>query len=236
MAKRYGSAKDFPAHAAVFPLPGALLLPGGQLPLNIFEPRYLALVEDALMTPDRMIVMANTKHGKGVSTNPAEKPDLASIASAGRITGFMEGGDGRMMITLTGLIRVVLQDELQSTTAYRQFQIDAERYEADLHPDPTAAQINQDEIIGVVKAYADRHNLMMDFDAMRDAPADALVNSLCAIAPFGAMEKQALLEAEHVSDRANMFLALAQMLAAEEEVMPFAGNDDEDDGGGPKLN
>ncbi|MEM8800141.1 MAG: LON peptidase substrate-binding domain-containing protein [Pseudomonadota bacterium] len=199
----------------VFPLTGAVMLPGGELPLNIFEPRYLAMVRDA-MAHHRLVGMAQPNER---ATNPTAGPDspppVFSIGCVGRISQFSETDDGRFLITLTGLSRFEIIRELDTTTPYRQFEVDYAKFTADRAADGDRSEIDRGRLKAALMAYMDDKGLTADWDAIDAAPADMLVNSLAMICPFGAAEKQALLEAPTVSERADTMITLMSFSLAD---------------------
>jgi hypothetical protein len=212
MVTGYRKAVDLPQAIAVFPLDGALLLPAGQLPLNIFEPRYLNMIDDA-MAGDRLIGMVQTRGGD------PERPTLAPIGCVGKITSFAETPDGRYMISLTGLCRFALGDELPVATPYRQVRARFAPFEDDLHPDRGSADIDKALFLKALGRYLDHRGLGIDWDTAGQAPVGALVNSLAMGLPFDPAEKQALLEAVTIGDRAEALIALLEI--------DSAGGDDE---------
>lgn len=207
MAQGYVKASDLPQVIPIFPLGGAILLPRGQLPLNIFEPRYLNMVDDA-MAGDRMIGLIQPAGG------PAHQPGLAAVGCAGRITSFAETSDGRYLITLTGVSRFRVAAELSSPTPYRQVRADFSDHEADLSP-PQDGPFDRPAFLAALKSYLERRQLEIDWDTADAAPREALVNSLSMALPFDPAEKQALLEARDLEVRAESLKALLQIDAAE---------------------
>lgn len=207
----YAKADDLPRVIPVFPLDGALLLPGGRLPLNIFEPRYLNMVDDA-MAGDRIIGMIQTRPG-----GAREAPALAPVGCAGRITSFSETGDGRYLITLTGICRFKPAQEIAALTPYRQVAADFEVYESDLATHAVDGLLDRTMFFEALKAYLDRRGLDIDWDSARTAPPDALINSLAIGLPFDAAEKQALLEAYSLADRRDALIALLEIDAAADD-------------------
>lgn len=205
MSTGFRKISDLPQAIPVFPLDGALLLPGGQLPLNIFEPRYLNMVDDA-MAGDRLIGMVQTARG-----GDRERPALAPIGCVGRITSFAETSDGRYLITLTGLCRFQLGDELPVRTPYRQVRTRFEPFEQDLVQDPEPAQLDRERFLAALARYLDHRGLGVDWETAATAPAEALVNSLAMGLPFDPAEKQALLEAPTFRDRADTLTALLEI-------------------------
>ena len=211
MPTGYRKASDLPQVIPVFPLDGTLLLPGGQLPLNIFEPRYLNMLDDA-MAGDRIIGMVQTRPG-----GETARPMLAHVGCAGRVTSFAETPDGRYMITLTGLCRFELRDELPVRSPYRQVRANFAPYEEDLSPGQ--ADLTEPERIAFLQAlrhYLDHRGLEIDWAAAESAPTAALVNSLAMALPFKAAEKQALLETHTVFDRCAALVALLEIDAADD--------------------
>jgi len=207
---------DLPLVIPVFPLDGVLLLPGGQLPLNIFEPRYLNMLDDA-MSGERMIGMIQTRVG-GDEHHPA----LAPIGCVGRVTSFAETSDGRYLITLTGICRFKAGEELSVRTPYRQMRADYAAFEADLREDeePPPEGPDPHALLPALRRYLDHRGLAIDWTSAENAPSDALINSLSMALPFDAMEKQALLEAPTMADRRATLVALLEIDAA-------GGDDDE---------
>ena len=201
MAQGYVRSSDLPQVIPVFPLPGAILLPRGQLPLNIFEPRYLNMVDDA-MAGDRMIGMVQTVGSAG------ERPPLMRVGCAGRITSFAETSDGRYLITLTGISRFRIDTEIQTKTPYRQIRAAFGMFEQDLEgPDPYP-DFDRDHFLSMLGPYLGNRGLDIDWDTARAAPAEALINSLSMGLPFEPAEKQALVEAMSLVDRCAALTAL----------------------------
>jgi len=221
MQGNYRKLGDLPLVIPVFPLDGALLLPGGQLPLNIFEPRYLNMLDDA-MSGERIIGMIQTRPQAPGQADDPQRPMLAPVGCAGRVTSFAETSDGRYLITLTGVCRFRAGDELPARTPYRQVRADFSPYEADLREDQagvrTAADI--DRLLSALRRYLDHRGLAIDWTDAEAAPSDALINSLAMALPFDPMEKQALLEAETIFERKATLTALLEIDAA-------SGDDDE---------
>lgn len=194
-----------PRELPVFPLAGVLLLPRGRLPLNIFEPRYLAMAEDAL-GGDRMIGMIQP-------TDPASRakaPALYETGCAGRITSFAETGDGRLLITLTGVCRFVSLRELPCDRGYRKVQPAWERFVTDLGSEE-AGGVDRDRLLAGLRGYFKAHGISANWDAIETTPDERLVTSLAMICPFEASEKQALLEAPDLRERAKLLIALIEM-------------------------
>ncbi len=205
MAQGYVRAADLPQVIPVFPLPGAILLPRGQLPLNIFEPRYLNMIDDA-MAGDRIIGMIQPKGGL---------QNLSPVGCAGRITSFAETSDGRYLITLTGCARFRLASEIPTQTPYRQIRADFAPFEADLRAPPVDDDgLDRDGLLDALRAYLEIRGLDIDWDTAETAPPEALINSLSMALPFDPPEKQALLEAADLPDRSAVLTALLTIDAA----------------------
>ena len=208
MAQGYVKAADLPQVIPVFPLPGAILLPRGQLPLNIFEPRYLNMIDDA-MAGDRIIGMIQPQ------SRPQRLPGLSPIGCAGRITSFAETSDGRYLITLTGCARFRLGSEIPTQTPYRQIRADFAPFEADLSAPPVDdVGLDREGLLDALRAYLETRGLDIDWDTAETAPPEALINSLSMALPFDPPEKQALLEAASLTDRSIVLTALLTIDAA----------------------
>lgn len=211
----YRSPKDCPETIPVFPLPGALLLPRGQMPLNIFEPRYVAMFDDALRS-DRMIGMIQPDSEVESS---GSVPKLFKVGCAGRITQFAESGDGRYLLTLTGVARFRVVEELSTTTPYRQVRADFSAFENDFIARFGEDDVDRDGVIEALRQFVKAMEIDVDWRGVEQAPNEALVNALCMMTPFGVREKQALLEAPDLKSRAEALIALTEI-----EIM--RGDDD----------
>lgn len=204
---------DLPLVIPVFPLDGVLLLPGGQLPLNIFEPRYLNMLDD-VMSGERMIGMIQTRPN-GAGPEDEHGPSLAPIGCAGRVTSFAETADGRYLVTLTGICRFRAGAELPARMPYRQVRADFSSFEADLREDgPSSEGVDPGLLLAALRRYLDHRGLAIDWTSAENAPSDALINSLSMALPFDPMEKQALLEAPTMADRRETLVALLEIDAA----------------------
>jgi Lon protease-like protein len=210
MPGAYKKVADLPSVIPVFPLDGALLLPHAALPLNIFEPRYLNMVDDALAS-GRLIGMVQTTGAR------AKRPGLQKIGCLGRITSFAETGDGRYLITLTGVARFRVERELEVGTPYRQVAADFSPFKNDLAPPGPDDGFERMHLLKALKDYLDHRGLDIEWEAAREAPAEALVNSLAAALPFDPAEKQALLEASNAAERKRALIALLEIDAAEDD-------------------
>ena len=211
LTDQYRSTGNLPGMIPVFPLAGAILLPRGQLPLNIFEPRYLKMIDDAMRT-ERIIGMVQPDGEAAIlaSQMPGEPPPLCGIGCAGRITSWAETGDGRLVITLTGIARFRLHDELAAVTPYRQFNVSWDEYAGDLVAGEGQEEVSRERLLEILKEYLDTHGLQADWRAIKLSSNETLVNSLCTISPYGPREKQALLEARTLEDRNQMLIALTE--------------------------
>ena len=207
MADRpYGAA--LPDLIPIFPLPGVLLLPRGRLPLNIFEPRYLAMTRDAL-AGERLIGMIQP-------LDPVlreENPPLYRTGCAGRITAFSETEDGRHLITLTGVSRFQVREELPLRDGYRRVVPDWSAYADDLDG-AAEPDFDRDRLVRGLRAFFQRHAIAADWEAIMKTPGERLVTSIAMICPFAPSEKQALLEAPSLDERARLLAAIVEMAAA----------------------
>ncbi|MEQ1753578.1 MAG: LON peptidase substrate-binding domain-containing protein [Micropepsaceae bacterium] len=199
--------KDLPQVIPVFPLTGALILPRGQLPLHIFEPRYLAMVDDALRY-NRIIGMVQPMDSKD------NTPALYPIGCAGRLTSWSETGDGRYMIALSGLTRFRILQELETTTPYRQIRVDYAPFAFDLTPMDDESVVDRKRLAASIKAFFKQREMENFWPSMEHFPGELLINSLSMICPFPPAEKQALLEAPTLAERAHLLTALIEMTTA----------------------
>lgn len=204
--KDYNRPADLPQKLPVFPLPGALLLPRADLPLNIFEPRYLEMISDAL-SGERMIGIIQPRD----DSDAAERPDLMKVGCAGRITSYAETPDGRMLVTLTGVSRFSIKSELAVDTPYRQVVANFKPFAIDLVMDLGAAEVNRPALLTAFKDYLTANNMSADWSEINAASTEVLVNTLSLLAPYPASEKQALLEAPDLKTRADVLVALTEM-------------------------
>ncbi|HYP57310.1 MAG TPA: LON peptidase substrate-binding domain-containing protein [Beijerinckia sp.] len=206
MNHTYRSPSELPAIMPVFPLTGVLLLPRGQLPLNIFEPRYLAMVDDALRT-DRIIGMIQPDPEK---PGTQYTPGLFSVGCAGRITQLAETGDGRYLLTLTGIARFKIVEEVAVVTPYRQARVDFSPFTVDFSPRAGEEAVDRDAVLRTLSEFAESNNLQIEWKSIHEAPNEALVNALSMMSPFGPKEKQALLEAQDLKSRADVLVAITE--------------------------
>ena len=201
------AASALPAQIPIFPLPNALLLPGGQLPLNIFEPRYLAMIEDALGVSGRLIGMVQPMEKSG---------ELFGIGCAGRISCFQEAGDGRYMIALNGVCRFRLHSHAVTARGYRQADIGWEEFLSDL-VESGAGIGDRDHMFAVMRRYFDARGFEADWKQIEQSDDNSILNTLAMVCPFDVAEKQALLEAEGMSRRADLLVAMMEMALHENE-------------------
>jgi Lon protease-like protein len=204
----YKGSADLPEVIPVFPLPGALLLPRGQMPLNIFEPRYLAMVDDSLRDGHRLIGM--------IQPDPAhpgseEKPTLFKIGCVGRITQIAESGDGRYLLQLTGVARFKVEEELKVATAYRQCRVTFVPFADDFIARKGEDEVDRKAVLEALTSFLKANNLKTDWDGVESASNEALDNALAMMSPYGTAEKQALLEAPDLKARAEILVAVTEM-------------------------
>ena len=207
--RSYSSLEELPATLPVFPLTGAVLLPRGQLPLNIFEARYLAMVDAALAGARFIGMIQPVEHEDKVLT-----PSLSKVGCAGRITSFSETDDGRCLLTLTGICRFRVVEELALKAPFRQVRADYRPYIGDLVADPAATDFPRERLMAALKGYLAQRDLKADWRSVMTAPPETLVNALAMMCPFEPAEKQALVEAPSWSERVITLVALLEMSAA----------------------
>jgi uncharacterized protein len=203
----YKGPQDLPDVIPVFPLPGALLLPRGQMPLNIFEPRYLAMVDEALRT-NRIIGMIQPDPEGGGT--PAV-PKLFSVGCAGRLTQFAETGDGRYVISLTGIARFRVEEEPPTTLPYRLCRVSFEPFGADFQARAGEEEVDRPAVLKALKDFVQATDMKLDWKGVEQAPNEALVNALSMMSPYGPREKQALLEAPDLKTRAEVLVAITEI-------------------------
>lgn len=206
---RYQSASDLLAIAPVFPLSGALLLPGGRLPLNIFEPRYLAMI-DAAIAGKRLVGMIQPALDGGQRED--REPELCDVGCLGRITSMSETGDGRYLIALEGVCRFRAMEEVAGKTPFRQCRIAP--FLADLIDEQGEDQVDREALLKALRDFLEANDLQADWDNIKNAGNGTLVNSLSMMAPYGPVEKQALLEAPDLKTRAETLIAFTEIALA----------------------
>jgi uncharacterized protein len=204
----YEGPDDLPGVIAVFPLPGALLLPRGQMPLNIFEQRYLIMIDDALRGTRLIGMIQPDPAHPGPDKN---KPQLFTVGCVGRITQLAESGDGRYLIQLTGIARFRVADELPVDTPYRQCRVAYRPFANDFVARKGEDEVDRKTLLRTLADFLKANNLKADWDGIENAPNEALVNALAMMSPYGAAEKQALLEAPDLKTRAEILVAVTEI-------------------------
>lgn len=208
---RYSTARDLPETVPVFPLSGALLLPGGRMPLNIFEPRYLEMV-DHTIAHRRLIGMIQPRLDGAL--RPDGEPELCEVGCLGRLTSFAETGDGRYLISLQGVCRFRVVQEQAARTPFRQCRIAC--FATDLDAEAGAAEVDRAALLRAFRAYLKANDLDADWESVSRAENATLVNALSMMAPYGPAEKQALLEAPDLKARAETLIAITEFALARE--------------------
>ena len=204
MPRHYHSYSELPKSLPLFPLTGAVLLPRGQLPLNIFEPRYLEMVDYALMG-DRLIGMIQPTENEDTVPHPR----LSQVGCAGKIISFRETEDNRYLISLAGICRFRFTGEMKTTVPWRAGFCDFAPFAGDLAP-TGEDDFPRDRLLKALKAYLASRDMKADWKSVMTAPGEALVNALAMMCPFEPAEKQALLEAQSFQDRASTLMALLE--------------------------
>lgn len=214
MPERYLKLTDIPPSLPVFPLRGAILLPRASIPLNIFEPRYLAMIDDVLAGSRLIGVIqpADLSDESSDNQSPEGKNfELKSVGCVGRLTSFSENDDGTVLITLTGIARFSIVHEDLSEKPYRIFNISMASFTDDLVQGYGDETVDRKTLLKVLKNYLEAHGLSADWNSIREASTEHLVNTLSVISPYGPEEKQALLEAPDLKTRSEILVALAEM-------------------------
>lgn len=211
----YEKLSDLPKQIPVFPLPGALLLPGGQLPLNIFEPQNLEMFEDAIVG-DRLIAMIQPQG----DITPLEEfsgtyDDLYEIGCVGRITAFQESGDGRYLVNLSGICRYKIESEIEFDGSYQIF--DVSYFEEDMNEETIHDEVDREKLLATFRSYLDANQMDADWDSVNEADTLQLVNALCMMSPYGSAEKQAMLEAGNLAARAETLIAITEFELAKSD-------------------
>ena len=204
----YQNPSDLPDVIPVFPLPGALLLPRGQMPLNIFEPRYLAMVDDALRACHRLIGMIQPD---AAHPGPENKPNLFKVGCVGRITQITETGDGRYLLQLTGIARFRIDEELDVARPYRQCRVIYTPFIDDFTARKGEDEVDRESLLRALSDFLKANDLKADWEGIENTPNEALVNALAMMSPYGSAEKQALLEAPDLKTRAEILVALTEI-------------------------
>src|SRR6476469_4171619 len=210
----YDGPGDLVDTIPVFPLPGALLLPRGQMPLNIFEPRYIAMIDDALRSGHRLIgmIQPDTAH-----PGPDARPNLYKVGCVGRITQWAETGDGRYLLQLTGVVRFRIEEELTVATPYRQCQVTYAPFADDFIARKGEDEVDRKSLLEALTAFLKANNLKADWEGIESAPNEALVNALAMMSPYDPAEKQAMLEAPDLKTRAEILIAVTEIRLAQHQ-------------------
>ena len=204
----YRGPAELPEVIPVFPLAGALLLPRGQMPLNVFEPRYLAMVDDSFRDGHRLIgmIQPDVTHSQS-----EDMPALFKVGCVGRITQLAESGDGRYLMQLTGVARFRVEEELKVATAYRQCRVSYQPFADDFTARKGEDEVDRKAVLEALTSFLKANNLKTDWQGVESAPNEALVNALAMMSPYGVAEKQALLEAPDLKTRAEILIAVTEM-------------------------
>jgi uncharacterized protein len=210
MTKEQDKIRELPAVVPIFPLPGILLFPAVQLPLNIFEPRYLSMFNDAL-AGNRYIGMIQPSE---VEDDPGTAP-IHPVGCVGRISDFSETDDSRMLVTLTGVSRFRIKQEIVAITPYRQIEADYSTFGADKKHQPSNDSLDRKPLLDVLKSYFGTLGMEASGESLQTMPITILVNQLSMLCPFESIEKQALLESADITDRYNLLLNLMKMASHE---------------------
>ena len=211
----YRGPADLPEILPVFPLPGALLLPRGQMPLNIFEPRYVAMIDDALRAGHRLIGMIQPD---AAHPGHESKPNLYAIGCVGRITQMAETGDGRYLLQLTGIARFRVEEELSADTPYRQCRVTYAPFTDDFTARCGEDEVDRRRLLRALADFLKANDLKADWEGIENAPNEALVNALAMMSPYGSAEKQAMLEAPDLKTRAEILIALTEIELAKKST------------------
>src|ERR1700712_5812288 len=216
----YRGPGELPKVILVFPWPGALRLPRGQMPLNILEPRYLAMVDDSLRDGHRLIgmIQPDISHSKDEA-----RPVLFKVGCVGRITQLAESGDGRYILELTGVARFRVVEELTVLTAYRQCKVNYFPFIDDFTARKGEDEVDREALLEVLTDFLKANNLKVDWEGVEKAPNEALVNALAMMSPYGAPEKQAMLEAPDLKTRAEILIAVTEMDLAKKRTSGDTG-------------
>jgi Lon protease-like protein len=210
LSERYRGPADVPQRIPVFPLTRAILLPRATLPLHIFEPRYLQMVDDVMST-SRVLGMVQPAGGEEEESPASRTAPLRRVGCAGRITSYQELDDGRLLISLSGIARFDLAEEVELAKPYRVCTVSYERFLADFAGGTGEDEVDRERLTQTLRAYLEGRGLKADWAAIAKTSTEALVNSLAMVSPYGCEEKQALLEATDLKARAELLVALAEM-------------------------
>jgi Lon protease-like protein len=210
LAERYHGPEDLPRQLPVFPLRRVILLPRAVLPLIVFEPRYLRMIDDVLATARVLGVVQPATAGESESPLGRTEP-LRRIGCVGRLTSFQEADDGRLMITLTGIARCTFTGEIATAKPYRLWTVSCQPFLGDFATGRGEGEVDRERLLKTLKSYLRAQGLKADWPAISKSSNEALVNALSLMSPYGPEEKQALLEAPDLKTRAEVLVALAEM-------------------------
>lgn len=205
MMKAYKKITALPGTIPLFPLAGALLLPRSELPLNIFEPRYLQMI-DAAMYGERIIGIIQPEEGA-----TGEKPRLEQVGCAGRITSYTETNDGRVLVTLQGVCRFRLKREIKARTAWRKVEVNYKPFAGDLVVGAGALSVDRNQLMEAFRQFLEENNMTTNWEEVNEVNTEVLVNTLSLMSPYGPRDKQALLEAPDLKSRAEMLVAITEL-------------------------
>jgi uncharacterized protein len=223
ISDRYQKTSDLPEELPIFPLRGVLLLPRATLPLNIFEPRYLKMFQDVISgrrvvgiiqterQPERSHSEAESVARETAKDSDGKAPGLCKVGCVGRVTAFQELDDGRLIVSLTGVVRFDMAEEVQTSEPYRRCRPDYTRFADDLISGSGEDDVDRDSLLKTLKAFLEARDLKADWAAISRSPNEMLVNALAVMSPYGPEEKQALLESVDLKSRAEILVALAEM-------------------------
>ena len=210
IAERYRGPADVPRQVPVFPLRGAILLPRAALRLNVFEPRYLAMVDEALAGARVLAIVQPAAPGEEESP-PGKSEPLKRIGCIGRLSAYQELDDGRLLITLTGIARCAFGEEIAGGKPYRLYAASCDAFERDFTAGVGEREVDREKLLATLKSYLQARQLNADWSAILNSPNEPLINALAIMCPYGPEEKQALLEAPDLKSRAEVLVALAEM-------------------------
>ena len=210
LQERYQKPADLPQRMPVFPLRRAILLPRATLPLNVFEPRYLEMLDD-VMSGSRVLAIVQPAGSDDEESPPGDSFDLRRVGCVGRVTSYQETNDGRLIIALTGIVRCALLGEAQVDKTYRVWEMSCDPFTTDFAAGCGEDDVDRQGLLKALKAYLEARDLKADWSAVSQSSTETLVNSLAIASPYGAEEKQALLEAPSLKARAEALIALAEM-------------------------
>ncbi|VAX08765.1 Uncharacterized protein, similar to the N-terminal domain of Lon protease [hydrothermal vent metagenome] len=215
--KTYGKLCDLPKQIPVFPLSGALLLPGGQLPLNIFEPQYIEMFNDALAGNKLIAMMQPLREVSEEEKFTGTYPKMYKVGCVGRITAWQESGDGRYLVNLSGICRYSILAKIDDTKNYQTYEV--EYFETDLKEPDKHADVDRKKLLATFRDYLDANQMDADWESVEETDTNQLVNALCMMSPYGPAEKQAMLEAGNIALRAETLIAITEI-----ELAKTAGN------------